>query len=141
MDVIDDLEEFEEVEQDLESYKDRMPGSLSAVSLTTVEQDNLLDYLDKAYPQSASELLYAMLGDRYLMYFDVLEGLTIRIPNRKTLTKIINYVRIYTYVKSRGCTDDAYEAASRLYKKRVSSIHRIVERVESKINIEEESNG
>lgn len=130
---ISDMENVEVVENE-DNYKDRIPGSLSQIELSLEEQDYLLDYLDKTSPTVGVELLYAILGDKFLMYFDVLEGMNIKIPPRKTTIKNVGYIKIYTYLKHKGFTEEAYVKASKVFKKRVNSLYKIVEKVESKVN-------
>lgn len=122
-------------------FEDRIPGCLSVIDLDYDEREYLLDYLSVTSPQSYSDFIFSLLGDKwFLSYMDVLEGLTIKIPPRQTLIKIINYIKIYCYLKSRGFSEEAYEKASKLYKKRVVSLKRIVNKVEETLQKKEEKN-
>lgn len=121
-----------------EKFEDRIPGCLSAIELAYNEREVLLDYLSVSAPQAYTDFIFSLLGDRnFLSYMDVLEGLTIKIPPRQTLVKIINYTKIYSFLKARDFSEEAYEKASKLYKKRVVSLKRIVNKVEETLQKKE----
>lgn len=144
MDSISNLEE-PDLEQTTKSKTfdnradGRVPGTLAYLKLDDKEMDLVIDYLRGAYPQSYPELIYCMLGSKLMMYYDVFEGLTVRIPTRKVMVRVISYIRIYKYLKERNFTNEAYEKASKIYRKRVPALHRIVEKVEGRLILEEEN--
>lgn len=120
-------------------FEDRIPGCLSIIDLETDEREYLLDYLNVIAPQAYTDFVFALFGDkRFLTYLDVLEGLTIKIPPRQTIVKIVNYIKIYCYLEARGFTDEAYDKASKIYKKRVVSLKRIVNKVKETLDKMEE---
>lgn len=124
-----DVELIEKKEKD--KFEARIPGSLSIIELTEQERNLLLDYLSVSTPLSYPDYIWSLLGDqRWLSFFDMLEGLTMKFPSRQALVKVINYIKIYAFLNSRNFTEEAYEIAAKLYKKRVPALKRIVNKVE-----------
>lgn len=120
------LEETKELED-----KEKKPGILSIVSMDKDERDVFLDYMDSVNPGLNASYLFAILGDDNLLkYFDVMSGTTIKVPTRDTILKVVNYIKIYNYCKSKGFTKESYEKAAKIYERRVMSIQRIIEKVE-----------
>lgn len=121
-----DLEKTEELDS-----KEKKPGVLSIISMDKDEREVFLDYVDSTSPLLNASYLFAILGDENLLkYFDVMSGTTIKVPTRDSILKIVNYVKIYQYCKSKGFTKEAYEKAAKIFDRRVMSVQRIVEKVE-----------
>lgn len=123
------------MESDKELELDSVPGVLSFIDLSKSENDILLDFLDKEMKCSYPTYLYAVLGkDRYLKFFDVLAGRKINVPTRQHMEKIILYVRIYAYCKSKGFTDESKEVAAKIFNKRVVAVNNILKKVDKVLN-------
>ena len=109
-------------------------GLLSVLDLSEKEIKTLIDYLVSSKDMESLPFLYELLGKDLLLFLDVFAGDTIKIPTRQELAKIINYIMIYNYVKERNFTEDSYQKASSLFKRRVANIKRIVEKTDNITN-------
>lgn len=112
------------------------PGALSVIQMNQRESDTFIDYMNKVKPNLNADLMGVLFGENLLKVFDVFAGQTLKYPDRKYLVKIIGYVRIYEYCKSRNFSDEAYSMAAKVFKRRKASISRIVKKVESVLNSE-----
>ena len=65
---------------------------------------------------------------------DIFAGKKIQFPDRKKLYKLLEKIRIYTYVKSRNYSPESYKLLAKQYKKRISQIRSTVERVDYLLN-------
>lgn len=119
--------------------KEKLPGILSIAELSDSERDNFIDYMDGARPGLNTEFISVLMGDQMLKFFDVLAGLSIKIPPREEIWKYVSYVKIYTYCKNRGFNDETYENAAKIFKKRKASIVRVIDKVKRTIEKAEES--
>ena len=106
-------------------------GLLSVLELSDKEIKTMIDYLVSSKDLEALPFLYEILGKDLLLFLDVFAGETIKIPTRQELAKIINYIIIYQYVKERGFSEESYQKAAVLFKKRIGNIKRIVEKVDN----------
>lgn len=106
-------------------------GLLSVLDLSEKEIKLVIDYLVSSKDIDSLPFLYELLGKDLLLFLDVFAGDTIKIPTRQELSKIINYIIIYQYVKERNFTDEAYQKAASLFKRRIGNIKRIVEKVDN----------
>lgn len=104
-------------------------GYLSVLDLSEKELTLLIDYLVSSKDMESLPFLYSILDKNLMLFLDVFAGETIKIPTRQELTKIINYIIIYKYLEERNFTPEAYQKASGLFKRRVSNLERIVEKV------------
>ena len=105
------------------------PGALSLLELNDDERAQFVDYLYKTKPELNPDLLEVIFGGKVLMVLDAFAGSTVKYPTREFLEKTISYVKIYTYCKTRGFTEEAYELAGKVFKRRKVSIVRIVDKV------------
>ena len=79
--------------EEIEVEKEKKPGALSIVSLTLDERETLLDYLDAQNPALNASFLFAILGEDFLKYLDVMAGETIKVPTRESISKIVSQSR------------------------------------------------
>lgn len=129
--------------EEIEDSKEKKPGVLSIISLSVDERENFIDYMDETNASLGISYLFAILGDKYFLKFlDVMAGETIKVPSRESTVKIINYIKIYTYCKNRGFTEQAMEKAAKVYDRRLVSVQRIIAKVDSILKkFEEKNNG
>ena len=106
-------------------------GLLSVLDLSEKEIKLVIDYLVSSKDIDSLPFLYELLGKDLLLFLDVFAGDTIKIPTRQELSKIINYIIIYQYVKERNFTEESYQKAASLFKRRIGNIKRIVEKVDN----------
>lgn len=129
----------EEKNKNEDKLESRLPGVLTQVRVNDVEREILLDYLNKKKPMLYADFLFAVMGNDFIKFIDVLEGLTLKVPQREQLVKIISYIKIYSYLRSHNFSSEAYERASKLFNKREVSLRRIVANVENTIKGEVEN--
>jgi hypothetical protein len=109
----------------------QVPGVLSVVHMTQEEREFFIDYLDKTKPGLKTDYLFSVFGDNELLkFFDVFSGASIKVPPREEIKKLVNYIKIYAYCKSRGLTEESFERASKIFGRRTISIERVVMKVE-----------
>ena len=112
------------------SSNECIPGVLSVLKLSDAERELFIDYLDNSKPFLHTDYLFAIFGsDHFLKFFDVFSGENIKVPAREDIIKIVSYIKIYSYCKSRNFSESSYEMAAKIYGKRRMSIKRIVEKV------------
>ena len=109
-------------------------GYLSVLDLSEEELDTYIKYLESSKGLECLPFLDKVLGKEIILFLDLFAGEVIKVPTRSELIKIANYVIIYNYIKQRNFTDDAYTKAASLFKRRVSNLKRIVEKVENITN-------
>lgn len=113
-------------------YNDRIPGALSQINIEPKIREILLDYMANAYPKSYSDFIWSMLGDdKFLMFFDVLENLQIKIPSRQVMARTVCNINMYSYIKERGATEEAFAKAAHIFKKRESALHKTYEQIQA----------
>lgn len=108
------------------------PGCLMLFRDLTEEQKELfLTLLSDDY-SSNFQVLFNVLEDNELTVelLDLFAGNKLMFPNRKKLYKLLEKVKIYTYVKSKNCSPESIKLLSKQYDKRVSQINAIIERVD-----------
>ena len=126
--------------EEIEVEKEKKPGALSIVSLTLNERETLLDYLDAQNPALNASFLFAILGEDFLKYLDVMAGETIKVPTRESILKMVSYVKVYAYCKNGEFSEATLEKASKIYGRRVASIQRVIAKVDRVLNkLEEDS--
>ena len=114
-----------------QEVEERTPGELSLIEMSDEEVEDFLDYMEVTSGNSYLDLLYTIIGkDKLLLYMEVLENVTVKMPTKKVVYKIVSYIKMYNYLKKKGFTEEAYESASKLYKKRAMALKRIVVKVE-----------
>ena len=107
-------------------------GCLSAYRNLTEEQKDLFIKLVSDDCSSEFQILFNILDDDILTLeiLDIFAGRRISFPDRKKLHKLFEKIQIYTFVKNRGKTADSYQLLAKQYKKRISQIKAVVERIE-----------
>lgn len=68
-----------------------------------------------------------------LKLLDVFAGEYIRFPNRKSVIWVLEKVNMYTYLKSRDFSDEAYYTVSKEYDRTVYEIKKIVNVIEKNL--------
>lgn len=100
-------------------------GILSLVTLNGDEVTDLLKYLRVVKGTSVYDFIYFMMQEDFLKFFDVLSGEMIKIPRRDEIYKIVGYIQVYRYCKSKGFSEESIQHAAKIFGKRVNSIRRI----------------
>ena len=111
-------------------------GSLLIYRDITEEQKNLfIDFLSTEV-SSSFKILFNVIDDDYLVMelLDIFAGKKIQFPDRKKLYKLLEKIKIYTYIKSKNYSPDSYKLLAKQYKKRISQIRSTVERVDYLLN-------
>ena len=124
--------EHSDVSNDKRKLDDRHPGEISLVNLSNKELNDFIDYMTMAYKGNYLDYLYSIIGpDKIMLYLETLEGLHNRIPPKKTIVKILFYIKVYNYLESRDFTEESYKLAAKIYGKRVFDLKRIVNKVKN----------
>lgn len=63
-----------------------------------------------------------------LEVLDLLAGYRIKFPDRNYIEKMVTYIRIHSYVKSRGYSEESYRSVAKQFDKRPLQCKKIVER-------------
>lgn len=74
--------------------------------------------------------MYSLFRKEVTLFLTMFEGATIKVPKIKYLVKQLGYCRVYNFVRNKGFNEEAYEAASKFFGKRVHNIKAIVAKVE-----------
>ena len=121
--------------QDTEE-QDYAVGSLVNFKDMTEEQKDIFIKLMSDDYSYMFQVLYNTVGNinDFLKLIDIFAGKRILFPNRKKTYKLLYKIQIYTYIKSKNYSPDAYKLLARQCKKRVSQIKSIVSRVEHLLN-------
>ena len=107
-----------------------LPGSLSVIKLSDNETDMLIKYYSLKNPQLDSDFLWALMGDNWLEWVDVLAGRKIVVPSRESVLKDIGNIKLYNYCKNRDFTDESIVSATSIFdKKRKISTRNLVKRI------------
>jgi hypothetical protein len=114
-------------------------GYISLLDLSDKEFETLLDYFEFKKKCPAVRYFASLIGkEAFLEMLDLFSSDAIKFPNRGETIKILNYVSIYHYLKERNFTEDAYQRAKSLYKRKIESLHFIVDTMENlNLDIEE----
>lgn len=108
-------------------------GYLSLLDLNDEELNVFLTYLENGKGMESVKYLNSEFGSNLLEFLDLFAGETIKIPSKNELMYISNYATIYTYLKNKNFTDDAYTRASYIFKRRVPALRKIVDKVKNNI--------
>ena len=71
--------------------------------------------------------------DTLLKLLDIFAGEYVRFPNRKSLIWVLTKVNMYTYLKERNFSHDAYYVVSKEYNKTIYEIKKIVNVIEKNL--------
>ena len=85
------------------------------LQLLSFENSEFLDVIDKMTDRNT-----------LLKLLDVFAGEYIRFPNRKSVIWVLEKVNMYTYLKNRNFSDEAYYTVSKEYDRTVYEIKKIV---------------
>ena len=111
--------------------EDYLVGSLSTFRDLSDEQKNLFIKLVSDDCSSVFQVLFNIIDDNLLTLelIDIFAGEKISFPNRKKLYKILEKIQIYTFIKSKGYSQESYQLLAKQYKRRISRIKSVVDRV------------
>lgn len=111
--------------------EDYLVGSLSTFRDLSDEQKNLFIKLVSDDCSSVFQVLFNIIDDNLLTLelIDIFAGEKISFPNRKKLYKILEKIQIYTFIKSKGYSQESYQLLAKQYKRRISQIKSVVDRV------------
>jgi len=111
-------------------------GSLLAYRDLTEEQKNLFVDLLAVDLSSSLKILFNVIDDDFLTLelLDIFAGKKIQFPDRKKMYKLLEKIKIYTFIKSKNYSSESYKLLSKQYKKRVSQIKSSVDRIEYLLN-------
>lgn len=111
-------------------------GSLLNFRNLDEEQKNIFIKLLSDDCSYQFQLLFNILDDNILVLqiIDVFANTKIVFPNRKKIYKLLEKIQIYTYVKKKNYSNEAYKLMARQYKKRISQIKDTVTRIDYLLN-------
>lgn len=106
-------------------------GNLLPFRNLTQEQKELFIKLISDDYSHVFQILFNIIEDdqKVLELLDILSGQRIQFPPRKKLYKLLEKIQIYTYSKHRNFSEDSYKTQAKIYKKRISQIKSIVDRI------------
>jgi hypothetical protein len=107
-------------------------GYISLLDISDDEFESLLDYLEYKKKLPSVRYIASLLGkEAFLEFLDLFSSDVVKIPNRGESIKILNYISIYHYLKDRDFSDSAYQKARSLYRRKIDSLHSIVDVMEN----------
>ena len=111
-------------------------GCLSTFRDLSKEERDLFIKLLSDDCSSAFQILFNIIDDDILVLeiLDIFAGNKVNFPNRKKLHKLLEKIQIYTFVKSKGKTPESYQLLAKQYKKRISQIKAVVDRIDYLLN-------
>jgi len=119
-----------------EENEEYLAGCLSAFRNLNEEQKNLFIKLISDDCSYVFQILFNVIDNNLLTLelLDILSGIKINFPNRKKMYKLLEKIQIYTYINSKGRTPESYQLLAKQYKKRISQIKAIVDRIDYLLN-------
>ena len=107
-------------------------GSLLSFKDMTKEQKDIFIKLISDDCSFVFQILFNIIEDdnTTLELIDIFAGKRLLFPNRKKIYKLLYKIQIYTYIKSKNYSVEAYQLLAKQCKKRVSQIKAIVNRVD-----------
>lgn len=120
----------------MDENEEYLIGCLSAYRELTEEQKDLFIKLISDDCSSAFQILFNVLDDNLLTLelLDIFSGTKINFPSRKKIYKLLEKIQIYTYINSKGRTPESYQLLAKQYKKRISQIKAVIERIDYLLN-------
>ena len=111
-------------------------GSLINFKDLTEEQQQLFMKLVSDDFNYAFQILFNIIGDKQLVLelLDIFAGQKIQFPSRKKLYKLVEKIKIYTFVKSKNYSEESCHLLAKQYKKRISQIKAVVDRIDYLLN-------
>ncbi len=107
-------------------------GKLLAFKNITEDQKNIFIKLVSNEYSYIFQVLFNIIDDDYLTLelLDILAGQKIQIPNRKKLYKLLMKIKIYTFIKQKNNSPEAYKLLAKQYNIRISQVKSAVNRIE-----------
>lgn len=93
------------------------------LKLLSFENNEFLEVIDKMTDRNT-----------LLQLLDVFAGEYVKFPNRKSVIWVLQKVNMYTYLKQKNFSDDAYRFVSKEYDRTVYEIKKIVKVIEKNLN-------
>ena len=111
-------------------------GKLLVFRDLTEEQKNIFIKLVSSEYSYIFQVLFNIIDDDYLTLelIDILAGQKLQIPSRKKIYKLLEKIRIYTFIKSKNNSLEAYKLLAKQYNVRISQIKSAVNRVQQLLN-------
>lgn len=111
-------------------------GKLLAFRDLTEDQKNIFIKLVSSEYSYIFQVLFNIIDDDYLTLelIDILAGQKLQIPNRKKLYKLLEKIKIYTFIKQKNYSSEAYKLLAKQYNIRISQVKSAVSRVEQLLN-------
>ena len=106
-------------------------GQLSCVPLTETEFVQTLRVLGVEKKTDLYDFLYLFLSKDLVRFIDTFSGEKIRLISRSDLLKIIQHVKIYNFIRSRGMSDDTLKTASTVFGRRKHYLRKVYTQVAS----------
>lgn len=85
--------------------------------------------------------MWGIFGDDMLLFLSVFQGESVKVPPVSSLQKMKSYCQVYSYLKTRGFTDQAYRQCEKAFKRKRYHLERIVRRVERMVQRHDEMTG
>ena len=104
-------------------------GLLTLITLSEKERLLFLDYMAKSRQTEAFDMLDNFFEEDFIKFLDLFAGISIRIPQRKDVYEIAKNIRIYSYVKAHGETEQSITDAAQLFDKRKAAIKKVMIRM------------
>lgn len=116
----------------MEEEQEYNVGNLLPFRNLTEEQRDLFIKLVSDDYSHIFQILFNVIEDDdvTLELIDILAGQRIQFPTRKKLYKLLEKIKIYTYIKNRGNSNESCQTLAKVYKKRVSQIKAVVNRID-----------
>lgn len=107
-------------------------GSLLAFKDLTKEQKDIFIKLISDDYSYLFQVLFNIIEDDNLVLeiIDILAGQKIQFPTRKKLYKLLEKIKIYTFVKNKNYSQDSCKLLAKQYNKRISQIKSAVDRID-----------
>ena len=107
-------------------------GNLVSFRNMNQEQVELFIYLISDESSFLFQVLFNVLedDDAALQLIDIFAGQKIQFPSRKKIYKLLERIKIYTYVKSKGYSQESIQLLAKQYKRRNSQIKSYVDRID-----------
>ena len=115
--------------EELEEYN---VGNLVSFRNMNQEQIELFIKLISDESSYLFQVLFNVLedDDLALQFIDIFAGQKIQFPSRKKIYKLLERIKIYTYVKSKNYSQDSIQLLAKQYKRRNSQIKSYVDRID-----------
>ena len=115
-----------------ETDEEYLTGCLSSFRNLSDEQKDLFIKLVSDDCSSSFQVLFNILEDNILTLeiIDIFAGEKINFPNRKKIYKLLEKIQIYTFINSKGRSAESYQLLAKQYKKRISQIKAVVDRID-----------